>query len=75
LGSTAAELLIGSLLGLVAGVGLTALTYLGQVAIPRRRLFAVTTTSCLAIWRQFDFCIQFSILDSGQAFIFSGTHR
>jgi high-affinity iron transporter len=43
-GSTAAELLVGSLLGLVAGVGLTALTYLGLVAIPQRRLFAVTTT-------------------------------
>jgi high-affinity iron transporter len=43
-GSTEAELLIGSLLGLVAGVGVTALTYLGLVTIPQRRLFAVTTT-------------------------------
>jgi high-affinity iron transporter len=43
-GSTAVELLIGSLLGLVAGVGVTALIYLGLVTIPQRRLFAVTTT-------------------------------
>ena len=42
-GSTAAELLIGSLLGLAAGVGVTALTYFGLAAIPQRRLFAVTT--------------------------------
>ena len=42
-GSTAAELIIGSLLGLAAGVAVTALTYLGLVAIPPRRLFAVTT--------------------------------
>ena len=42
-GSTSAELLIGSLLGLAAGVGVTALTYLGLVTIPQRRLFAVTT--------------------------------
>ena len=42
-GSTAAELLIGSLLGLSGGVAVTALTYLGLVAIPQRRLFAVTT--------------------------------
>src|ERR1700761_9363311 len=42
-GSTAAELVIGSLLGLAAGVGVTALTYLGLVAIPQRRLFQVTT--------------------------------
>jgi high-affinity iron transporter len=43
-GSTAVELLIGSLLGLAAGVGVTALTYLGLVTIPQHRLFAVTTT-------------------------------
>jgi high-affinity iron transporter len=43
-GSTAAELLIGSLLGLAAGVGVTTLTYLGLMSIPQRRLFAVTTT-------------------------------
>jgi len=42
-GSTAAELVIGSLLGLAAGVGVTALTYFGLAAIPQRRLFAVTT--------------------------------
>jgi high-affinity iron transporter len=42
-GSTATELLIGSALGLAAGVGVTALTYLGLAAIPQRRLFAVTT--------------------------------
>lgn len=42
-GSTTAELIIGSLLGLAAGVGVTALTYLGLVTIPQRRLFAVTT--------------------------------
>ena len=42
-GSTSAELLIGSLLGLAAGVGVTAVTYLGLVTIPQRRLFAVTT--------------------------------
>jgi high-affinity iron transporter len=43
-GSTTVELLIGSLIGLAAGVGVTALTYLGLVTIPQRRLFAVTTT-------------------------------
>src|SRR5580692_7502733 len=42
-GSTASELVIGSLLGLVAGIAVTALTYLGLVAIPQRRLFSVTT--------------------------------
>jgi high-affinity iron transporter len=42
-GSTMTELLIGSLLGLAAGVGVTALTYFGLAAIPQRRLFAVTT--------------------------------
>jgi high-affinity iron transporter len=42
-GSTAAELLIGSVLGLAAGIAVSALTYLGLVAIPQRRLFAVTT--------------------------------
>jgi len=42
-GSTTGELLIGSLLGLAAGVGVTGLTYFGLVAIPQRRLFAVTT--------------------------------
>ena len=42
-GSTTADLLIGSALGLVAGVAVTALTYFGLVTIPQRRLFAVTT--------------------------------
>jgi high-affinity iron transporter len=42
-GSTTAELVTGSILGLAAGVGVTALTYLGLVTIPQRRLFAVTT--------------------------------
>ena len=42
-GSTASDLVIGSALGLLAGVALTAVTYLGLVAIPQRRLFAVTT--------------------------------
>ena len=43
-GSTTAELLTGSALGLVAGVAVTALTYFGLVTIPQRKLFAVTTT-------------------------------
>jgi high-affinity iron transporter len=42
-GSTAIELVVGSLLGVAAGIAVTALTYLGLVAIPQRRLFAVTT--------------------------------
>ena len=42
-GSTATELVIGSVLGLAAGVAVSALTYLGLVAISQRRLFAVTT--------------------------------
>ena len=42
-GSTALDLVIGSALGLLAGVALTVVTYLGLVAIPQRRLFAVTT--------------------------------
>jgi high-affinity iron transporter len=42
-GSTATQLVLGSVLGLVAGIVVTALTYLGLVAIPARRLFAVTT--------------------------------
>ncbi len=42
-GSTDTELVIGSILGLLAGVAVSALTYLGLVAIPQRRLFAVTT--------------------------------
>ncbi len=42
-GSTAAELIGGAILGLLAGIGVTAVTYLGLVTIPPRRLFAVTT--------------------------------
>jgi high-affinity iron transporter len=42
-GSTTVDLLIGSALGLVAGVAVTALTYFGLVTIPQRKLFAVTT--------------------------------
>jgi high-affinity iron transporter len=42
-GGSAAELVIGSVLGLAAGIAVSALTYLGLVAIPQRRLFAVTT--------------------------------
>ena len=42
-GSTSSDLLIGSALGLVAGIGVTAVTYLGLVTISPRRLFAVTT--------------------------------
>jgi high-affinity iron transporter len=42
-GSTAMELIAGSILGLLAGVGVTAVTYLGLATIPPRRLFAVTT--------------------------------
>jgi high-affinity iron transporter len=41
--STSWELLVGSLLGLALGCGVTAVTYLGLVTIPTRRLFAVTT--------------------------------
>ncbi len=42
-GSTAEDLLLGSALGLAAGVAVTALTYFGLVTIPQRKLFAVTT--------------------------------
>ena len=42
-GSSAPELILGSLLGLLAGVAVTGVTYLGLVTIPPRRLFAVTT--------------------------------
>ena len=42
-GSTAANLLIGSALGLALGVAVTGLTYFGLVTIPQRKLFAVTT--------------------------------
>ena len=42
-GATSRDLLIGSLLGLVAGVAVSAVTYLGLVTIPARRLFATTS--------------------------------
>ncbi len=41
---TGASLLIGSGLGLVAGVAVSSLTFLGLVVIPTRYLFGVTTT-------------------------------
>ncbi len=42
-GTTSGDLVIGSALGLVAGVGVSAVTYFGLVTIPARRLFAVTS--------------------------------
>jgi high-affinity iron transporter len=42
-GSTAVGLLIGSVLGLIAGCVVSALTFLGLVTIPQRYLFRVTT--------------------------------
>jgi high-affinity iron transporter len=42
-GTTARDLLIGSLLGLAAGVAVSAATYFGLATIPTRRLFAVTS--------------------------------
>ena len=42
-GSTTSELIAGSVLGLLAGAAVTAVTYLGLVTIPPRRLFAATT--------------------------------
>jgi high-affinity iron transporter len=42
-GTTAKDLLIGSALGLAAGVAVSAVTYFGLATIPPRRLFAVTT--------------------------------
>ncbi len=41
--STSWDLIVGSLLGLALGCAVTAVTYLGLVTIPTRRLFAVTT--------------------------------
>ncbi len=41
--TTSWDLLVGSLFGLALGCGVTAITYLGLVTIPTRRLFAVTT--------------------------------
>jgi high-affinity iron transporter len=42
-GTSSRDLLIGSALGLAAGVALSAVTYFGLATIPPRRLFAVTT--------------------------------
>jgi len=42
-GTTASDLLVGSALGMAAGVAVSAVTYFGLVTIPPRRLFAVTT--------------------------------
>ncbi len=42
-GSTAAGLFLGSILGLIAGCAVSALTFLGLVTIPPRHLFRVTT--------------------------------
>ncbi|MGD0762713.1 MAG: FTR1 family protein [Roseiarcus sp.] len=42
-GATSRDLLIGSLLGLAAGVAVSAATYFGLATIPARRLFAVTS--------------------------------
>ena len=42
-GTTAAGMLVGSVLGLAGGVALSALTFLGLVSIPPRHLFAVTS--------------------------------
>jgi high-affinity iron transporter len=42
-GSTGVDLLIGGALGLVAGVAVSMLTFLGLVTIPQRHLFRVTT--------------------------------
>ena len=41
-GATASEMFLGGALGLAAGAALSALIYFGLVAIPTRRLFAVT---------------------------------
>jgi high-affinity iron transporter len=42
-GSTSGGLFLGSVLGLIAGCAVTALTYIGLVTIPTRYLFRVTT--------------------------------
>lgn len=42
-GTTGPELLAGALLGVAAGIGLSALSYLGLVALPVGRVFAVTS--------------------------------
>jgi len=42
-GTTGTALLIGGILGVIAGVAFTALTYYGLLAIPTRHIFTVTT--------------------------------
>lgn len=42
-GTTSYDLLIGSLLGVLAGAGVSAITYFGLVTIPAHRLFATTS--------------------------------
>ena len=42
-GSTAASLIFGSILGLIAGCAVSALTFFGLLTIPPRHLFRVTT--------------------------------
>ena len=42
-GTSGADLLLGGILGLIAGIALTALTYLGLLAIPSRYIFSVTS--------------------------------
>jgi high-affinity iron transporter len=42
-GTTGSALLVGGLLGIVAGAGFTALTYFGLLAIPTRYIFSVTS--------------------------------
>jgi len=42
-GSTARDLMIGSALGVVAGVAVSAVTYFGLVTIPAKKLFGITT--------------------------------
>jgi len=42
-GNSASAMLVGGLLGVLGGAGLSAVIYLGLLAIPARRLFAVTT--------------------------------
>ena len=42
-GNSSSEMLAGGVLGILSGAGLSAVIYLGLVAIPASRLFAVTT--------------------------------
>src|SRR5262252_11114831 len=42
-GTTVSSLLVGGVLGIVAGAAFTALTYLGLLAIPNRHIFSVTS--------------------------------